>query len=101
MKKIFVFPLLFILFIINACTPTSQSTPGPTASPSTTTPTPVNTPAPFTPTPTTTLRPEPGNANATPITADNAAGVQRLRTLTGHNDAVYGLAFSLDERFFA
>ncbi len=101
MKKIVLLPIFFLLFMINACVPTSRSTPEATTRTNTTTPTPVSTPAPFTPSPTTTLRPDPGNANTTPITADNAAGVQRLRTLTGHSNATYGLAFSPDERFLA
>jgi WD40 repeat protein len=101
MKNTFLLPLWFLFLLLNACAPTPQPTPEVINSTGTPIPPPAYTPSLFTPSPTVTLPLEPGGSNAAPITAENAGRVQRLRTLTGHSHAIYGLAFSPDGRFLA
>ena len=80
-------------------TATSVLTMTPTVSPPTTTPTPTMTPALTTAFPTSTLQVEPSGSNGTPITLDTVARVECLRKLKGHNNRLYGLAFSPDGHF--
>jgi WD40 repeat protein len=70
-----------------------------TISPSTAAPTPAMVPTITTPSPTPTPQVEPTGSNGTPFTLDTVARVECLRKLEGHNNGLYGLAFSPDGQF--
>jgi WD40 repeat protein len=97
MKKHQLPALISLVLLITACSPQLVATVTP-AMPSTTS---TLLPANATPSPTITLPLVPAASSDTPITLASVSHIQLLRTLDGHANTIYGLAFSQDGRFFA